>query len=78
MILCWYLEADGKPSVGAGSWMFLGIPETGATGNFVSAEVRQPGALASDKNHPGSMPEALPYPYPLGFCLFKEAGELWS
>lgn len=38
MILCWYQDADGEPSVGAGSWMFLGFPETGTTGNFVSAE----------------------------------------
>lgn len=43
MILCWYLEADGKPSVGAGSWMFLGIPETGATGNFVSEKLGSQG-----------------------------------
>lgn len=38
--MCWYLKADGKASVGAGSRMFLGFPETGTTGNFVSAEGR--------------------------------------
>lgn len=30
----------------------------------------------SDKSHPGSLPEDLPYPCHLGFSLLKEASEL--
>lgn len=71
-ILCWYLEAVGKPSVGAGSWLFLGLPETGTTGNLVSTEGWAAGGSGL-RQEPPWFP-AFPHPSPLGFCLLEEAG----
>lgn len=67
MIFCWCLH--GEPSVGAGSWPFLGW-------KFCECRRLESQGSGSDKSHSGSLPEALPYPCHLGFSLLEESSEL--